>query len=206
MAVGYREDGIKIYNISSGIRGGMDGLAPLERRYLLPHFFFQMSVYTFIFLGSQETQRQVLNVAVSALVWLSPSVLVSGAEDGSLRGWMIKGRSLYSLWLLSRHQKPVLGLATSQELLASASGMAEQCYRIISLKYADVTLQFITSCTCSSKPMRVQFLFTAFKMLLNVFILHSYSRLFLERVEKRRRGSAELPRSSGNKRCYPHRW
>ncbi|XP_051032731.1 telomerase protein component 1 [Phodopus roborovskii] len=88
VAVGYREDGIKIYNISS---------------------------------GSQETQCQVLNVAVSALVWLSPIVLVSGAEDGSLRGWMIKGCSLHSLWLLSRHQKPVLGLATSQELLASAS-------------------------------------------------------------------------------------
>ncbi|XP_040591714.1 telomerase protein component 1 isoform X2 [Mesocricetus auratus] len=88
VAVGYREDGIKIYNISS---------------------------------GSQETQGQELNVAVSALVWLSPSVLVSGAEDGSLRGWMIKGHSLHPLWLLFRHQKPVLGLATSQELLASAS-------------------------------------------------------------------------------------
>ncbi|KAL6032473.1 hypothetical protein STEG23_021751, partial [Scotinomys teguina] len=88
VAVGYREDGIKIYNISS---------------------------------GSQETQCQVLNVAVSALVWLGSSVLVNGAEDGSLHGWLLKGRSLHSLWLLSQHQKPVLGLATSQELLASAS-------------------------------------------------------------------------------------
>nr|XP_006994908.1 telomerase protein component 1 [Peromyscus maniculatus bairdii] len=88
VAVGYREDGIKIYNISS---------------------------------GSQETRCQVLNVAVSALAWLSPSVLVNGAEDGSLHGWVLKGRSLHSLWLLSQHQKPVLGLATSQELLASAS-------------------------------------------------------------------------------------
>ncbi|XP_029397594.1 telomerase protein component 1 [Mus pahari] len=88
VAVGYREDGIKIYKISS---------------------------------GSQEAQRQELNVAVSALVWLSPSVLVSGAEDGSLHGWMLKGNSLHSLWLLSRYQKPVLGLATSQGLLAAAS-------------------------------------------------------------------------------------
>ncbi|KAL1781119.1 telomerase protein component 1 [Sigmodon hispidus] len=88
VAVGYREEGIKIYNISS---------------------------------GSQETHCQVLNVAVSALVWLSPSILVNGAEDGSLHGWMLKRHSLHSLWLLSRHQSPVLGLATSQELLASAS-------------------------------------------------------------------------------------
>ncbi|XP_047593275.1 telomerase protein component 1 [Lutra lutra] len=71
--------------------------------------------------GSQEAQCQALDVAVSALVWLSPEVLVSGAEDGSLQGWTLKGGSLQSLWLLSRYQKPVLGLATSKELLASAS-------------------------------------------------------------------------------------
>lgn len=59
---------------------------------------------------------------MSALVWLSPKVLVSGAEDGSLQGWALKESSLQSLWLLSRYQKPVLGLATSSELLASASG------------------------------------------------------------------------------------
>ncbi|KAH0505878.1 Telomerase protein component 1 [Microtus ochrogaster] len=88
VAVGYREDGIKIYNISSGPQG---------------------------------TPCQALNVAVSALVWLSPSVLVTGSEDGSLCGWVVKGCSLHSLWLVSRHQKPVRGLATSRELLASAS-------------------------------------------------------------------------------------
>ncbi|XP_032712839.1 telomerase protein component 1 [Lontra canadensis] len=71
--------------------------------------------------GSQGAQCQALDVAVSALVWLSPEVLVSGAEDGSLQGWTLKGGSLQSLWLLSRYQKPVLGLATSEELLASAS-------------------------------------------------------------------------------------
>uniref|UniRef100_A0A5F8AHV7 Telomerase protein component 1 n=1 Tax=Macaca mulatta TaxID=9544 RepID=A0A5F8AHV7_MACMU len=71
--------------------------------------------------GSQGAQGQALDVAVSALAWLSPKVLVSGAEDGSLQGWALKERSLQSLWLLSRFQKPVLGLATSQELLASAS-------------------------------------------------------------------------------------
>uniref|UniRef100_A0A2K5U8F8 Telomerase protein component 1 n=1 Tax=Macaca fascicularis TaxID=9541 RepID=A0A2K5U8F8_MACFA len=71
--------------------------------------------------GSQGAQGQALDVAVSALAWLSPKVLVSGAEDGSLQGWALKECSLQSLWLLSRFQKPVLGLATSQELLASAS-------------------------------------------------------------------------------------
>ncbi|XP_019487936.1 PREDICTED: telomerase protein component 1 [Hipposideros armiger] len=71
--------------------------------------------------GSQGAQCQALDVAVSALAWLSPKVLVSGAEDGSLQGWALKESSLQSLWLLSRYQKPVLGLATSQELLASAS-------------------------------------------------------------------------------------
>lgn len=76
------------------------------------------------FLGSQGAQCQALDVAVSALAWLSPKVLVSGAEDGSLQGWALKENSLQSLWLLSRYQKPVLGLATSQELLASASGTA----------------------------------------------------------------------------------
>uniref|UniRef100_A0A8C9PQQ8 Telomerase associated protein 1 n=1 Tax=Spermophilus dauricus TaxID=99837 RepID=A0A8C9PQQ8_SPEDA len=71
--------------------------------------------------GSQGAQCQVLDVAVSALAWLSSRVLVSGAEDGSLQGWVLKEHSLQSLWLLSRSQKPVLGLATSQELLAAAS-------------------------------------------------------------------------------------
>ncbi|KAM4881527.1 telomerase protein component 1 [Thomomys bottae] len=70
--------------------------------------------------GSQ-VRCQALEVAVSALAWLSPQVLVSGAEDGSLQGWVLKDSSLQSLWLLSTHQKPVLALATSQELLASAS-------------------------------------------------------------------------------------
>ncbi|KAM7158808.1 telomerase protein component 1 isoform 1-T4 [Molossus nigricans] len=71
--------------------------------------------------GSQGAQCQALEVAVSAVAWLSPTVLVSGAEDGSLQGWALQESSLQSLWLLSRHQKPVLGLAVSQELLASAS-------------------------------------------------------------------------------------
>uniref|UniRef100_A0A671FNJ2 Telomerase protein component 1 n=1 Tax=Rhinolophus ferrumequinum TaxID=59479 RepID=A0A671FNJ2_RHIFE len=88
VAVGYRADGIRIYETSSGSQGAL---------------------------------CQALDVAVSALVWLSPKVLVSGAEDGSLQGWALKESSLQSLWLLSRYQKPVLGLAASQELLASAS-------------------------------------------------------------------------------------
>ncbi|XP_066199241.1 telomerase protein component 1 [Saccopteryx leptura] len=71
--------------------------------------------------GSQGALCQALDVAVSALAWLSPKVLVSGAEEGSLQGWALKESSLQSLWLLSRYQKPILGLATSQELLASAS-------------------------------------------------------------------------------------
>lgn len=130
VAVGYRGDGIKIYRISSGIRGGVDGLTPLERRFLRPRFFPQMSSFhvLFHFLGPQEAQCQELNVAVSALVWLSPSVLVSGAEDGSLHGWMLRRNSLQSLWLSSVCQKPVLGLAASQEFLASASGTSGQCY------------------------------------------------------------------------------
>lgn len=108
--------------------------------FLSPNVFHVFSH----FLGSQGSQHQVLNVAVSALVWLSPSVLVSGAEDGSLHGWVLRGNALHSLWLLSRYQKPVLGLATSQELLAAASGTTEQSYRIISLEFAGITLQFIT--------------------------------------------------------------
>ncbi|XP_040825708.1 telomerase protein component 1 [Ochotona curzoniae] len=71
--------------------------------------------------GPQGILCQALDVAVSALAWLGPDVLVSGAEDGSLQGWLLKEGSLRSLWLLARHQKPVLGLATSQQLLASAS-------------------------------------------------------------------------------------
>lgn len=63
---------------------------------------------------------------MSALAWLSPDVLVSGTEDGSLQGWLLQESSLQALWHLSRYQKPVLGLATSQELLASASGTTGQ--------------------------------------------------------------------------------
>ncbi|XP_033707287.1 telomerase protein component 1 isoform X1 [Tursiops truncatus] len=77
-------------------------------------------IYT-ISSGSQGAQCQALDVAVSALAWLSPKVLVSGAEDGALQGWMLQEGSLQSLWLLSRHRKPVLALATSQELVAAAS-------------------------------------------------------------------------------------
>ncbi|KFO22262.1 Telomerase protein component 1 [Fukomys damarensis] len=71
--------------------------------------------------GSQRVLCQMLDVAVSALAWLSPKVLVSGAEDGTLQGWVLKERVLQSLWLLPGYQKPVLGLATSQELLACTS-------------------------------------------------------------------------------------
>lgn len=138
-------------------------------RFLRPRFFPQMSFFhvLFRFLGPQEAQCQELNVAVSALVWLSPSVLVSGAEDGSLHGWMLRRNSLQSLWLSSVCQKPVLGLAASQEFLASASGTPGQCYRIISLKYAGVSLRFITNCARLSKSMHIQCLFTAFESVLS---------------------------------------
>nr|XP_013009973.1 telomerase protein component 1-like [Cavia porcellus] len=71
--------------------------------------------------GSQWVQSGMLDAAVSALAWLSPQVLVSGAEDGTLRGWLLEESALQSLWLLPGNQKPVLGLATSPQLLASAS-------------------------------------------------------------------------------------
>ncbi|XP_013364023.1 PREDICTED: telomerase protein component 1 [Chinchilla lanigera] len=71
--------------------------------------------------GPRWVQRRMQDVAVSAVAWLSPTVLVSGAEDGSLQGWVLEESALQSLWLLPGNQKPVLGLATSQHLLASAS-------------------------------------------------------------------------------------
>uniref|UniRef100_A0A5F8GHB9 Telomerase associated protein 1 n=1 Tax=Monodelphis domestica TaxID=13616 RepID=A0A5F8GHB9_MONDO len=63
----------------------------------------------------------VSDAAVSALAWLNPKVLVSGGEDGNLQCWMLAYVTPHRLWLLPAHQKAVLGLATSQELLASAS-------------------------------------------------------------------------------------
>lgn len=109
---------------------------------LAPPLFKCLSLFSHS-LDSQGTQCQVLDVAVSALAWLSSMVLVSGAEDGSLQGWVLKEHSLQSLWLLSRSQKPVLGLATSQELLASASGTTEQWAGLPnhSFKYANTCLQ-----------------------------------------------------------------
>ncbi|XP_063093010.1 telomerase protein component 1 isoform X1 [Cavia porcellus] len=71
--------------------------------------------------GSQLVQGPMLEVAVSALAWLSPQVLVSGTEDGTLQGWLLKESTLQSLWLLPQNQKAVLGLASCQHLLASAS-------------------------------------------------------------------------------------
>ncbi|KAM6181674.1 telomerase protein component 1 [Erethizon dorsatum] len=70
--------------------------------------------------GSRQVQCRMLDVAVTALAWLSPQVLVSGAEDGTLQGWVLGESVLQSIWLLP-NQKLVLGLATSQQLLASAS-------------------------------------------------------------------------------------
>lgn len=123
VAVGYRADGIRIYKISSGTEGRRDGVfEPLP----LTGFQVPSSLVFPLSLGSQGAQCQALDVAVSALAWLGPKVLVSGAEDGSLQGWALKESSLQSLWLLSRYQRPMLGLATSQELLASASGTAGQ--------------------------------------------------------------------------------
>uniref|UniRef100_F6X8W9 Telomerase associated protein 1 n=1 Tax=Monodelphis domestica TaxID=13616 RepID=F6X8W9_MONDO len=71
--------------------------------------------------GTEEGQCPVSDAAVSALAWLNPKVLVSGGEDGNLQCWMLAYVTPHRLWLLPAHQKAVLGLATSQELLASAS-------------------------------------------------------------------------------------
>ncbi|XP_056665943.1 telomerase protein component 1 [Monodelphis domestica] len=71
--------------------------------------------------GTEEGQCPVSDAAVSTLAWLNPKVLVSGGEDGNLQCWMLAYVTPHRLWLLPAHQKAVLGLATSQELLASAS-------------------------------------------------------------------------------------
>lgn len=128
VAVGYRADGIRIYRISSGTEGRRAGVFEPGKNpctsvpgLLWPPVQAAYSLVSYS-LASQGVQGQALDVAVSALIWLSSKVLVSGAEDGALQGWLLQGGSLQSLWLLSRHWKPVLGLATSQELLAVASG------------------------------------------------------------------------------------
>lgn len=130
VAVGYRADGIKVYKISSGTEGERMGCLSLWKE-APPFPSICLSLVFSHSLGSQGAQCQALDVAVSALAWLSPKVLVTGAEDGSLQGWAFKESSLQSLWLLSRYQKPVLGLATSQELLASASGTAGPWVRAV---------------------------------------------------------------------------
>lgn len=128
VAVGYRADGIRIYRISSGTEGRRAGVFEPGKnpRTSVPALLWPpvQAAYSLVSysLASQGAQGQALDVAVSALTWLSSKVLLSGAEDGALQGWLLQGGSLQSLWLLSRHRKPVLGLATSQELLAVASG------------------------------------------------------------------------------------
>ncbi|XP_038596939.1 telomerase protein component 1 [Tachyglossus aculeatus] len=72
--------------------------------------------------GTEVVRCAVSDVSLEALGWLSPSVLVAGGSDGALRGWSLGGGKLQALWLLHGHQGPVLGLATSSQLLASASG------------------------------------------------------------------------------------
>lgn len=108
-------------------------------------------------------------MAVSALVWLSPEVLVSGAEDGSLQGWTLKGGSLQPLWLLSRYQKPVLGLATSKELLASASGTAGLWAASFQIC---LCLPSIYMCTCIGNTHTHIIIFKTFKLLVNALLLH----------------------------------
>lgn len=130
-------------------------------------------------LGSQGAQCQTLDVAVSALAWLSPKVLVSGAEDGSLQGWHLTESSLQSLWLLSRYQKPVLGLATSNELLASASGTAGWAVSSFLLKMLIVSLNLYVYAYKKIHTHTFFFFFTTLKVVLNAFILHKQSRLFL---------------------------
>ncbi|XP_043840432.1 telomerase protein component 1 [Dromiciops gliroides] len=71
--------------------------------------------------GTEEHQCPVSDVAVSALAWLNHKILVSGREDGTLWCWVLGDVAPRCLWLLPAHQKAILGLATSQELFASAS-------------------------------------------------------------------------------------
>ncbi|XP_036592246.1 telomerase protein component 1 isoform X2 [Trichosurus vulpecula] len=71
--------------------------------------------------GTEEDRCPVSDVAVSALAWLNHRVLVSGGEDGNLQCWVLGDVTPHCLWLLPAHQKAVLGLASSQELFASAS-------------------------------------------------------------------------------------
>lgn len=85
---------------------------------------FLTSALSHVFLSASVTFSRIPAGAVSALAWLSPQVLVSGAEDRTLQGWLLKESALGSLWLLPRNQKAVLGLATCQHLLAVQSRLS----------------------------------------------------------------------------------
>lgn len=81
--------------------------------------------------GDLLTQCMFSDVAVSSLVWLSDSVLVSGSSDSLVRVWnVLPGPSACRLTLLG-HQRSVLGLALSSKLLASASEDVSVCLWLV---------------------------------------------------------------------------
>ncbi|XP_040208424.1 telomerase protein component 1-like isoform X2 [Rana temporaria] len=91
--------------------------------------------------GDLLTQCMFSDVAVSSLVWLSDSVLVSGSSDSLVRVWNVfPGPSACRLTLLG-HQRSILGLALSSKLLASASEDVSVClWSVESLLASDPTV------------------------------------------------------------------
>ncbi|XP_075068822.1 telomerase protein component 1 [Mixophyes fleayi] len=82
------------------------------------------------------------DVAVDSLVWLSDNVLVTGSSDSLIRVWHISPRLSVCQHTLSQHQRPVLALALSSQLLASASEDVSIC--LWSVESLLMTLQSVS--------------------------------------------------------------
>ncbi|XP_068097214.1 telomerase protein component 1 isoform X3 [Hyperolius riggenbachi] len=77
--------------------------------------------------GDLISQCSFADVAVASLLWLSEKSLVTGSSDNLIRVWNVFPDQCVCQLTLSGHQRPVLALALSSQLLASASEDVSVC-------------------------------------------------------------------------------
>ncbi|XP_069507845.1 telomerase protein component 1 isoform X2 [Ambystoma mexicanum] len=79
-----------------------------------------VKIYT-VSSGSLFADCHIPDIAVQALTWLDEKTLVSGSNDGTVRIWDVVDGETKCRHVCQGHQGPVLALAHSPQLLASAS-------------------------------------------------------------------------------------
>ncbi|XP_018425525.1 PREDICTED: telomerase protein component 1 [Nanorana parkeri] len=115
-------------------------LSPNRELLAVGYHSDSVSVYS-VATGDLVTQCSFSDVAVSSLVWLSDTILVTGSSDSLVRVWNVLPGQCSCRLTLSGHQRSIMGLALSSKLLASASEDVSVClWPVESLLESDPTV------------------------------------------------------------------